>query len=63
MLEVEFLINPQQAIQVDESKFFELMLEGLIQAVEKMELPRGFDFQAFKKDVSALQFEQLRQAA
>lgn len=60
---VDFEIDPQQAIDLDEEHYFQLMLGSFIQAIEEMDLPKGFDFPSFKKDVSRLQFEQLRQAA
>jgi hypothetical protein len=60
---VEFDIDPQQAIDLAEAPYFQLMLDSFLQAMEDMDLPEGFDFETFKKDVSALQFEQLQQAA
>jgi hypothetical protein len=62
-LKVEYLMNPEQAIEVNEPQFFQLMLEGLMQAMEEMNLPGGFDFETFKKDVLGLRYEQLKQAA
>ncbi|MEN0004185.1 MAG: hypothetical protein AAF798_08580 [Bacteroidota bacterium] len=62
-LEVQFLINPDQAVAVSEAQFFRIMLEGFLQAMEEMELPYGFNFKVFRKDVEALQFAQLKQAA
>ena len=62
-LEVQFLMNPEQATKVDEAHFFQLMLEGLIQAMEEMELPEGFDFVNFKRDTLNLQYDQLPVAA
>jgi len=60
---IDFKITPQQAIDLNESAYFQLMLESFIQAMENMELPEGFDFETFKKDVLNLRFEQLQQAA
>ena len=62
-LKVEYLMNPEQAIEVKEAQFFQLMLEGLVGAIEEMQLPEDFDFEQFKKDVLSLRFEQLQQAA
>jgi len=62
-LNVEFIIDPQKAMDSDEATYFQLMLESFIQAMEEMELPEGFDFETFRKDVLNLRFEQLQQAA
>lgn len=62
-LEVQYLVNPEQAIEVSESQFFQLMLEKMIHTMEDMDLPKGFDFETFKKDVLDLQYEQLPVAA
>ena len=62
-VEVQFLMNPKQAIEVNEPQFFQLMLDGLVQAMEEINLPDGFDFETFRKDVLGLQYEQLQQAA
>ena len=62
-LEVQYLMDPQQAIEADEAQFFRLMLEQFIAAMEEMELPEDFDFPLFKEDLKALRFEQLQQVA
>jgi len=62
-LVVDFRIAPQQAIDLNEADYFQLMLESFIYAMEEMQLPEDFDFEQFKKDVLSLRFEQLPVAA
>ena len=62
-LEVQYLMDPQQAIEADEAQFFRLMLEQFIAAMEEMELPQDFDLPLFKEDLKSLRFEQLQQVA
>jgi hypothetical protein len=62
-LKVEYLMNPEQAIEVNEPQFFQLMMQGLVRAMEEIQLPQDFDFEQFKKDVLNLRFEQLPVAA
>ena len=62
-LEVQYLMDPQQAIEADEAQFFRLMLEQFIAAMEEMELPEDFDLPLFKEDLKSLRFEQLQQVA
>ena len=56
---VDFRMDLNRAIEVNEPQFFHLMIEGMIEAMQEMELPEGFDFESFKKDIEALRFEQL----
>lgn len=62
-LSLEFHIDPQQAIEADETQFFRLMLDQFITAMEEMDLPQDFDLLLFKKDLKSLRFDQLQQAA
>ena len=62
-LEVQYLMDPQQAVEADEAQFFRLMLEQFIAAMEEMELPQDFDLPLFKEDLKSLRFEQLQQVA
>jgi hypothetical protein len=58
-LNVEFDIDPQKAMDLDEAAYFQLMLNSFVQTIEEMKRPEDFDFESFKKDVEALRFEQL----
>lgn len=58
-LVVEFEIDPQQAIDLNEAAYFQLLLHHFLKAIENMERPQDFDFEAFRSDVQQLKFEQL----
>lgn len=62
-LSLEFFMDPEHAASCTESEFFYAMLNAFLQAMEATKLPADFDFDAFKEDLEALQFEQLQQAA
>jgi len=62
-LNVEFKIDSKKAMELNEAGYFKLMLASFINAMEEMELPKGFNFEQFKKDVLSLRFEQLPVAA
>lgn len=58
-LNLEFYIDPEEAIDLEEQQFFQLLLDEFIKAMEEMELPEGFDLDSFKEDLRTLQFNQL----
>ncbi len=59
-LRLQYRIDPTAALEADAPQFFDLLLNGLIEAVEAFEKPAtGFDRAAFARDLRKLRFEQL----
>ena len=59
-LTVEFFLDPEKAVQATEEEFFYQMLDGLIEAIKAMKLPKKFDIEQFEEDLRKLKFEQVK---